>query len=271
MNEKLQQRDDAGRRVLRLPQAILLDLDRCALDTNAAFKIAVDATAYNTPITAPQMLREYSRAKRDHQSFNVVGWINHTLTEFPGDYSWKDSVETDFVDRGREQNLLMKDVDRVIDYAMQNELHLGLVTYGASSPDRADQKWIDARDWQLAKIAASRKLKSLPHYVCSQRQKGSLIAGWQKDETGLWLPDELTAEEGTQTVVDYAVLLDDKTDSFRGMDTETLSGIRITPEDEANQLEYQKGELPLGVVPVVGMTEALGALKAIVELRRHTS
>lgn len=271
MTEILQQHDQLGRRILRLPEAILLDLDRCALDTNQAFKIAVDATAYNTPITAPQMMREYGRSKREHRSFNVVGWINHTLSELPGNYTWKDSVETDFVDRGRRQDLLMRDVDRVIDYAMQNELHLGIVTYGASSPDRADQKWIDARDWQLAKIAASRKLKALPHYVCNQRQKGSLIENWRQDGDGLWLPDELTAEEGTQTVVDYAVLLDDKTDSFRGMEPDTLSGIRITPEDEANQLEYQKGELPTGVVPVVGMTEALGALKAIIEMRRRTS
>ena len=96
-----------------------------------------------------------------------------------------------------------------------------------------------------------------------------MIDSWSTNGDGIWLPDELTAEEGTQTVVDYAVLLDDKTDSFRGMDPARLAGVRVTPEDEANQLEYQKGELPAGVVPVVGMTEALGALKAIIEMRRH--
>jgi hypothetical protein len=42
----------------------------------------------------------------------------------------------------------------------------------------------------------------------------------------------------------------------------------VTPEDENNQLDFQKGDLPAGVAAVYGMTEALGALKTVISLNR---
>lgn len=271
MTERLPERDSANRRIVRLPEAVFLDLDRCAVNTEKAFGLAVEATAYNTPITGPQMYGAYARAKREKGgSFNVVGYINHELEELPGDYNWKDSVEPHFVELGQKRGgLLMPGAEHVIDYAVASELHLGVLTYGASSPERNDQKWEDAKAWQLAKAAACRELNGLPTYVCNERQKGAHIAKWYREGEGLYLPDELTVEDGVQTVAGMGVLLDDKTDSFSGKGDDHLYGIRISPEDQQNQLEYQKGELPSGVVAVNGMTEALGALKTVLALRSH--
>ena len=39
--------------------------------------------------------------------------------------------------------------------------------------------------------------------------------------------------------------------------------------DSINQMDFQKGELPPGVVAVQGMTEALGALKTAIAYGRH--
>lgn len=267
MSEVLPVRDDSGRRIIRLPEAIFFDVDRCALDTKKAFDLAVEATAYNTPITGPQMHNEYKRAKRERESFNVVGFINNTLSELPGDYTWKNDIEPHFVELGRENGgLAMKDARKVIDFALLGEYHLGMFTYGASSPDRDDQRWADAKEWQLAKVAACADFDDLPVYVCNQRKKGDKITSWHKED-GIYLPDELSLEPGVQTVVDYAVLIDDKTDSFTGKN-DALFGIRVTPEDENNQLDFQKGDLPLGVAAVYGMTEALGALKTVISLQR---
>ncbi len=272
MTERLlPKRDEANRRIVRLPEAIFLDLDRCALDTRRAFDMAVQATAYNTPITGPQMYAEYKRAKREKRSYNVVGYINHELEQLPGDYNWKDDIEPHFIELGRrDSGLLMPGTQQIIDFATKNEYHLGVFTYGASSPDRNDQKWEDAKTWQLAKAAACREFDGLPTYVCNQRQKGAHIARWYREGDGLYLPDELTVEEGVQTVAELGILLDDKTDSFTGKESH-LYGVRITPEDQSNQLEYQKGELPTGVVAVDGMTEALGALKSILAMRTTRS
>jgi hypothetical protein len=270
MSEALPLRDDTGRRIIRLPEAIFFDVDRCALDTKRAFDLAVQATAYNTPITGAQMHNEYRRAKRERESFNVVGFINNTLADLPGNYTWKTDIEPHFIELGREDGgLAMKDARKVIDYALLGEYHLGMFTYGASSPDRNDQKWADAQEWQLAKVAACADFDDLPVYVCNQRKKGDKIASWQRKD-GIYLPDELSLEPGVQTVVDFAVLLDDKTDSFTGK-TDELVGIRVTPEDANNQLDFQKGDLPPGVAAVYGMTEALGALKTIIALRRTTN
>jgi hypothetical protein len=267
MSEVLPDRDDSGRRIIRLPEAIFFDVDRCALDTKKAFDLAVEATAYNTPITGAQMHNEYKRAKRERESFNVVGFVNSTLSELQGDYTWKNDVEPHFVELGREHGgLAMKDARKIIDFAILGEYHLGMFTYGASSPDRNDQKWADAKEWQLAKVAACEDFDNLPVYVCNQRKKGDKITSWHKPD-GFYLPDELSLEPGVQTVVDYAVLIDDKTDSFTGKN-ESLIGIRVTPEDENNQLDFQKGDLPAGVAAVYGMTEALGALKTVISLNR---
>lgn len=264
MSEKLQY-NEKGRRIVRLPMAIFLDLDRCAYDTTKGFDVAVEATAYTTPITARQMYDAYEESQG--RSFNVVGWVNSTLDQLGGRYSWQQDVAKEFIARGRRERLLMPGVSKLIDYAQKNEIHLGLMTYGASNPDHEAQTWKDAAAWQWSKAQSEETLARLPIEVCDQKRKGHIIAGWRRDNE-LWLPDSLTAEEGTQTVVARGVLFDDKTDSFRGMDDLT-DGVRVTPEDADNQIEYQKGELPAGAVAVYGMTEALGALKTIIALRKR--
>lgn len=255
--------DKQGRRIIRIPEAVFFDVDRCALDTMKAFQVAVEATAYNTPMTGQQLLDEYQRTKRAKESYNVVGFINHTL-EGTG-YTWQNDVEPDFIERGRRQDLLMKGARKIIDYTVQQEILLAMFTYGASSPHRNDQKWEDAKAWQLAKIAAA-GLDDLPAYVCNRKEKGAKIAKWHEVD-GFYLPDTMNIEPGTQTVARRVVLLDDKTDSFNGKN-DYLYGIRVSPEDEANQMDFQKGELPAGVTPVHGMIEALGALKAAIAFGR---
>ncbi len=205
-------RDVRGRRIIRVPEAIFFDVDRCALDTMKAFDIAVEATAFNTPMTGKQLRDEYDRAKRAKESYNVVGFINHTL-EGTG-YNWTEHVEPDFIERGRHHDLLMKGAHKIIEFAAQEELFLAMFTYGASSPDRNDQKWSDAKQWQLAKIEAA-GLGGLPNYVCNRREKGAKISKWHEVD-GFYLPDTMSIEPDTQTVATRIVLLDDKTDSFNG-------------------------------------------------------
>ena len=264
MPEKLQY-DEKGRRIVRLPTAIFLDLDRCAYNTTKGFDIAVEATAYTTPITARQMYDAYEESRG--RSFNVVGWVNATLDQMGGGYSWQHDVAKEFIARGRREQLLMPGTSKLLDYAEENEIHLGIMTYGASTPDHEAQTWKDADAWQRSKAQSELSLAKLAIEVCDQKRKGRVIANWRRGDE-IWLPDSLTVEEGTQTVVERGILVDDKTDSFRGLD-ELTDGVRVTPEDTANQIEYQKGELPVDVVAVHGMTEALGALKTILTLRRH--
>lgn len=241
-------------------EAILLDVDRCALDTSSALDLAAKTTAMHTPITYDQLMQAYDDTKREGRSFNVVGYVNHTLGETP--YSWEETVEANFIEEGRRRNLLMKDAHKIIDYARQSDIHLGLYTYGASSPDRGDQKWRDAKRWQLAKVAAAAELADLPCYVTNNRQKGSEISSWYRSREGFYLPRELTVIEGGQTIAHSLVLIDDKTESFADI-SKGADGIRVTPPDQANRLGYQKGILREGIVAVNGMTEALGALKAL--------
>jgi hypothetical protein len=54
----------------------------------------------------------------------------------------------------------MKDAHKVLEYAAAEEVLLSMFTYGASSPERRDQQWADAKTWQLAKAAG---LDSLPN------------------------------------------------------------------------------------------------------------
>lgn len=251
-------------RIVRIPEAILFDVDRCSLDTVKTFGVAVEAAAYNTPITGPSLYDAYKRHAQNKLPLNLVGHINNEL-EGTG-YTWKDHIEPDFIEKGRRLDLLMKGARTVIDYAQQAELFLAMFTYGSSSPLRNDQKWEDAKAWQLAKIAAG-GLDDLPSYVCNRKEKGAKIAGWHRSDEGFYLPDSMSTEPGIQVIARRVVLIDDRTDSFDGMN-EFMYGIRVNPEGEANQMEYQSGELPSGVVTVHGMTEALGALKTFVMLGR---
>jgi hypothetical protein len=63
MIERLPRYDTKGRRIVRVPEVIFFDVDRCAVDTAKAFAIAVEATAYNTPMIAVQLHDEYQSAK----------------------------------------------------------------------------------------------------------------------------------------------------------------------------------------------------------------
>ena len=169
-------------------------------------------------------------------------------------------VERDFIERGRGHDLLMKHARKIIDYAVAEDMLLAMFTYGASSPDRNDQKWADAKAWQLAKISAA-GLDDLPAYVCNQKDKAAKIMKWYEEGDGFYLPASMSPEVDLQTVARRIILLDDKTASFASL-MRPLFGIRVTPEDEANQHDFQSGHLPGGVVAVHGMIEALGAIKA---------
>ena len=240
------------------PVVVLLDVDRCTLNTEKTFDLAVDAVVARTPIGYDQMYEAYEQTKLRGEAFNVVGWINHELGRRATGLTWQRDVEAYFVVNASKENLLMDGAKELLDELAESDVFTALITYGASS-DRPDMLRNDAETWQRAKVRACRELAGMACYVCSDRQKGRLLASWS-DDRGVWLPEELCVEGEMPIVAEKVILVDDKTDSFSGKN-DRLLGVRVRPVDKLNHLPYQEGKLPDGVVAVEGMHAATETIR----------
>lgn len=240
--------------------AVFLDVDRCMYDTDKGLRLVAEVTDSVTSYKKDDFMAAYEDAKRKNESFNYVSDINQRL----GEQAYQTLVEPAFLEAAKTEDLRMPGATELIDYIETESLPFGFITFGYSSKDHTSQSWRDAYDGQMGKGRAA-GYDQYPYYVCDDLRKGDLFHRWVRGRE-LWVPAELSAWEQPY-IANRAVLFDDKPAAHVGSPKQ-VSGIHVAPAGAENTIAAQKGHLPERTVSVNGLTEALGALKYIVSLRR---
>lgn len=243
-----------NQRVL-VPRALFLDVDRCMYDTEAGFRLVVEATDRATDYKQDDFLEAYRQSKLERRSFNYVSEINRKL----GERAYQEVVRPAFLEAAAEKNLRMPGADRIIEYALSSGLPTAFLTFGYADPDHTSQAWQDAHDGQEDKVRAA-GFDEHPFLICDEIRKGDLVSKWV-DQGKLLVPAQLSPWE-QEYLADEAILVDDKTTSFVNKPAQ-LKGIHVVPTSSNNTIVAQSGYVPQGVVSVVGLEEALGALKSM--------
>ena len=281
------------------PVVVSHDVDRFLLNTEAAFRTVVEATAQSTPLTAEEVMAAYKEQSRLRKlgkistGFNVVGYLEGELERRHPSYSWDDDILPAFVALGSTRDLLMPGAEEYVDALAREGVYQGLLTYGSWSvelEDEGNEKERSAK-WQLGKIAASPLLASLPAHVLTHphkmrywaQERSTEIDGvlslaehrtWDEmlsglnfpgDNTrGILLPHGLSDNEGRQALARYVIQGDDKPEAFGDSDETLTSGVHVLPMGTENRMSYQTstGELPRGTIQVVGLERAREAVLA---------
>jgi len=209
----------------------LLDFDRCLASTSKFQLLLERVVEKQTAITMAEM----HQARQDFiGTFDLASYVRGRLTSMhqDGEERWV-RIESEFVDMALGQDLLEPGAHQLLRALDSRELPYGIVTYGGDA-------------WQRAKIAAA-GLLYVPHLVTGQKEKGLLIADWQR-ENGYQLPPQLADNVFAQRLV----FVDDKPFSFVGLPPD-VRGICVTPIEDA--METDVSLLPKNVEVAHGLRE----------------
>lgn len=248
---------------------VLNDLDRCLYDTEKGFNGIVRVIDTVTPITEEEIRTYYAELKSQKKSFNVVGWVEKELQTRKIKKSWERDIMPTFIDYGRSHDMLMPYAREYLDTIDELGLDSMLLTYGSWSNEVADPGLDRERSvkWQLGKIASSDALAYRPSLVIGTPHKARLISDeWAvKDisgQTNIILPPEVS--DFFEQTHARAILTDDKTVAFNGIDLNVMDGIHVTPENLENRTAHLEGNLDPGVVAVTGLRQAIDVIPELV-------
>ncbi len=215
----------------------LLDFDRCLASTEKFQLLLERVVEKQTSIK----VAEIRQARHDFiGSFDLASYVRGRLTTMhqDGEERWI-RIESEFVDMALGEDLLEPGAHELLHALDSRELPYGIVTYGGDA-------------WQRAKIAAA-GLLYVPHLVTDQKEKGVLIASWQRED-GYQLPQELA---GDDAFARRLVFVDDKPFSFWGLPA-NVRGICVTPIEDA--MEVDMSLLPDNVEVAHGLGEVVRLL-----------
>jgi hypothetical protein len=274
---------------------VSLDADRCILDTEKAYHAATVAVEKVTPLTKAQIDAEYRRLKLLKQSFNVVGYVEEQLDSLQGNYTWDNDVQPAFAEEGAKMDLLMPGAVDMIHALEQENVHFGINTYGSWSND-ADDPGLDKQrtvKWQIGKISAISELATLRYHIADHPYKTRTYAQerrvditqyplavqqeWKQRTSGLHipnadhragvhLPNSLSVDESSTTLVRHIIKVDDKRIAHQEGDPNLVTGVLVTPAGIENRMTYQHdGDLDIpGLIEVVGLPDATSAVISLI-------
>lgn len=228
----------------RSEHLILLDMDRCLLDTEKIHQ------AFSETIRQSELIdeAELAAAKKDtensalNNSFDTVSFVQRRLAEKGMADAW-DELRREFERtasehrRNDQYHYLMLGATALIDKLQNDGRRFGILTYGGDI-------------WQHMKLAAS-GLYVLPHVITDVHEKGLLIHRWLDD-------GEFPSEFG-DTPVKFVTMVDDKLKSLRGLPPQYAAGIHVRTGKPQDQKVPES--LPPHIISVADLIEAQQRLK----------
>jgi len=207
------------RRPLPASVVVLLDLDRCLLDTNSFIRAFYDALE-------PELARSLRDAQRDIEASGGSFDLAETIKGRVSESEWR-TIRCHFLEVSGGATYLYDGARELMEWLRVHEVPFAIVTYGG-------------KEWQCLKQRTVR-LEHIPMIVVDTSAKGKVIDSW-RDSDGLFrLPIENVALPPS---VHRVVLVDDKAVAFHDL-PEGAEGIQITFDDAL--LPTQRGGLPVGV------------------------
>lgn len=220
----------------------VLDLDRTLVDTDKLYKVLETVLERDTPIKIDQLYTARAKIEVRGESFSVARHIRSLLEELRSEVTWQD-VQAAFIHEALRADMLEPYAKELLQVLDEKNLPYGIITYGTEA-------------WQLAKIEAS-GLDNVPHLVTRIKEKGLLLAGWQRADRLFIIPPAMT-RDFIPLVVDSIIFLDDKAVSFKNIPVGVRGVFVTSPTGEL--LSSQRGALPVNVATVVGLDSAIQLL-----------
>ncbi len=200
----------------------LLDLDRCLLDLNETMRRYNELVTQQYFSIGPRLDRASRTAVVNGDSFDTYKYLAVEL----GDRAVEE-LNARFVKSVKSSSLLNPGAKELMEHLALSEHEYGILTYGSLR-------------WQEFKLRASR-LDRVPHLVTSQKEKGNLIASWQRPSGEFSIPGQLLAYIGQPALFPSVILVDDKPDSFTGLPLGARGYLYQNPRYEI--LSSQQGEV----------------------------
>lgn len=225
------------RRVLPVPFVVLLDLDRCLLDTNAFIRAFYDALE---PGLAKALRHAQEGIEASGGSFDLV----ETIKERVDEPEWR-AIRSYFFEASNGATFLYNGARELMTWLQTRKVPFAIITYGGE-------------EWQCLKQRTAR-LERVPMIVVDTSAKGKIIDSW-RDSDGLFrLPVEHVALPPSAHRI---VLVDDKAVAFQGM-PEGSVGIQVVIGEKPPSI--QQGDLPSGVRVAHGLDVVRGELARLVD------
>lgn len=221
----------------------VLDLDRTLANTERLYDVLQEVLERYTNVTVEMLNEERAAVESRGESFKMIHSLRHLLEKTRSNVDWE-QIERTFIETALQTDGVLEphalDLLEILD---SKRLPYGIITYGNEA-------------WQLAKIEAA-GLLSVPHLVTRIKEKGHLLAGWQRSDGSFVIPPAMT-QNFQSIAVDSIVFLDDKAISFKDI-PEGVRGIFVR-SPLRDLLPSQMGTLPEGVETVSGLRGAIDIL-----------
>jgi hypothetical protein len=220
-----------------LPELYLIDLDCTLLDTNRAVDVLISVSE-EAGVDKDLLLQSQAASEASGRSFDIIAYLGKQGITGRA----LGSLFDDFVERGRNEDLLYPDVEpflEALDMAEQESL---ILAYG------------DPR-WQLNKFAATR-LANRAHLITPRKDKGNLIADWQTVDGGY----VLATTTGVLAAANTVTLVDDRADSFTGLPGNCRGFLKRQPDSETTSSLV--GEIPENVTIISSLRELIRYIRA---------
>jgi len=216
----------------------IVDFDRTLVDSDKLLEVFIEIANTYFAIPREQIERANEDVKQRGDSFDTAGFVRDHLHDHGRDEDW-DKLEKRFIHESRSLNYLLPGATELLEWLAANGKQYGILTYGNPL-------------WQHLKLTAS-GFNHVHHMVLEYKEKGKLIASWQKNDGSFKLPEALGRHSAS-----HIVLIDDKAVSFDGLPTAPTRGFWVL--DPTRELPSQQGSVPANVVRYSSLIDILQVL-----------
>lgn len=217
----------------------IVDFDRTLVDTDKMTEVFIEIAEEHGAISREQIVKANNDVTQTGDSFDTAGYVRDRLmAEDRGD-EW-DALEKQYIHESRSLNYLLPGAAELLEWLAANGKRYGILTYGNPL-------------WQRIKLTAS-GFNHVRHIILEQKEKGRLIASWQRDDGAFRLPEAFGGGWA-----DYIVLIDDKAVSFAEFPSAPSYGYWVL--DPAHELPSQQGDVPDTVTRLTNLSSVVEQLR----------
>lgn len=216
----------------------IVDFDRTLVDTDKMTEVFIEIAEEHGAISREQIQKANDDVTRTGDSFDTAGYVRDRLMSEDRGEEW-DALEKQYIHESRSLNYLLPGAAELLEWLAAHGKRYGILTYGNPL-------------WQHIKLTAS-GFNHVRHIILEQKEKGKLIASWQRDAETFRLPEAFGGGWA-----DYIVLIDDKAVSFADLPAAPTRGYWVL--DAAHELPSQQGSVPDNVARCQTLQDVIKSL-----------
>lgn len=216
----------------------IIDFDRTLADSDKLLNVFIGIAQQYISIPRERIEAANADVKARGDSFDTASYVRDHLAD-SGELDRWSELEKQFIHESRAFNMLLPGANELLAVLSERDERYGILTYGNPL-------------WQHLKLTAA-GFNHVHRIILAQKEKGRLVASWQRDDGFFHLPQEFGG--GTAEKI---VMIDDKAVSFDGFPGAPSQGLYVV--DKANILPSQQGTIPSNVLHCQTLDQARAIL-----------